>query len=257
MASSAGASRILPRSTAALPGAYDRLFYSGIAVALLVTVLAGFAPTYYLRFFSEDQWTTLSGGPFTRLLHLHGALFTTWVVLFVVQTTLIAGRRVSLHRRLGVAGVALAAAMILVGTVTAISQATRGAAPPGVDPLSFMVVPLFDMIMFGTFVTTAVVRRRDREAHKRLMLLAYFSIITAAVARLPGVLTLGPVGFFGLGFLFLAAAVLYDYLSRGRVHSVYMWGGALLVISAPVRLAISGTGAWLAFARVLTSSVGG
>lgn len=257
MASSAGAAGIVSRSTVALPGAYDRVFYSGMAIAMLLTVLGGFAPTYYLRFFSDSPWTTISGGSFTRLLHVHGALFTAWVGLFVVQTTLIAGRRVRLHRRLGVAGAAIAAAMVPVGTLTGITQATRGAAPTGVDPLSFLAVPLFDMIMFGSFVTTAIVRRRDREAHKRLMLLAYFSIITAAVARLPGVLTLGPLGFFGLGLVFLVVAILYDYMSRGRVHPVYVWGGALLAISIPVRLAISGTGAWLTFARALTSSVGG
>jgi hypothetical protein len=257
MASSAGAGRIASTSTAALPGAYDRIFYSGMAIAMLMTVLAGFAPTYYMRFFSDAPWATLSGGPFTRLVHLHGALFTAWVVLFVVQTTLVAGRRVRLHRRLGVAGVVLAATMVAVGTLTAIVQATRGAAPDGVDPLSFLAVPLFDMLMFGSFVTAAVMQRRNREAHKRLMMLAYFSIITAAVARLPGVLALGPVGFFGLGFAFLVVAVLYDYASRGRVHPVYAWGGLLLVISVAARLAISGTSAWLAFARTLTASVGG
>jgi hypothetical protein len=241
----------------ALSGAYDRLFYSGMAIVMALTVLGGFAPTYYMRFFSDAPWATLSGVPFTRLVHLHGALFTTWVGLFVVQTTLVAGRRVSLHRRLGVAGAVIAAAMVLVGTLTAIVQATRGAAPAGVDPLSFLAVPLFDMVMFGGFVTMAIVRRRDREAHKRLMLLAYFSIITAAVARLPGVIALGAPGFFGLGFLFPVVAMLYDYVSRGRVHTVYVWGSALLVLSIVVRIAISGTAAWLTVARALTSLVGG
>ena len=257
MASSAGAARSVSRSTVALPGAYDRLFYSGMAIAMLLTVIGGFAPTYYLRFFSNNEWTTLSGGRFTRLVHLHGALFTAWIGLFVVQTSLIAGRRVRLHRRLGVAGATLAAIMVPVGALTAVIQATRGAAPAGVDPLSFLAVPLFDMVMFGSFVTMAIVRRRDREAHKRLMLLAYFSIVTAAVARLPGVITLGAAGFFGLGFVFPVAAVLYDYISRGRVHPVFAWGVSALAISIPVRLAISGTAAWLTFARALTSSVGG
>lgn len=257
MATSAGTTRIASMPAVALPGAYDRLFYSGMAVAMLLTVLAGFAPTYYMRFFSDAPWATLSGGPFTQIVHLHGVLFTAWVVLFVVQTTLIAGRRVLLHRRLGMAGVATAAAMVVVGVVTAITQATRGAAPAGVDPLSFLAVPLFDMVMFSGFVTAAVVRRREREAHKRLMLLAYFSIITAAVARLPGVLALGAPGFFGLGFFFPVVAMLYDYASRGRVHPVYVWGSALLVISIVVRLAISGTAAWLTVARALTAVLGG
>jgi hypothetical protein len=90
--------------------------------------------------------------------------------------------------------------------------------------------------------------RRNREAHKRLMLMAYISIITAAIARLPGVLALGPPVFFGLTLLFVAAGIAYDRWSRGRVHPVYLWGGGLLAVSVPVRLAISTTAAWRSFA---------
>ncbi len=114
------------------------------------------------------------------------------MLLFIVQTALVAGRRVAVHRRLGVAGAVLAAAMIVAGTFTAIATAARGSAPAGVDPLAFLVIPVFDMILFAIFVTAALALRRDKEAHKRLMLLAYISIIVAAVARLPGVLRGGP-----------------------------------------------------------------
>ena len=233
--------------------ARDRLFYGGMAVAMGLTVFAGFAPSYYLRFLSGGPSATISGGPFTGLLHLHGVLFTAWVLLFVIQTALVASRRVTAHRRLGIAGAVLAAMMILVGTFTAIASASRGAAPPGVDPLVFLVIPLFDMLLFATFITFALVKRRDREAHKRLMLLAYVSIIVAAIARLPGMLALGPLAFFGLAFLFILIGGMYDLLSRGRVHRVYVWGGALFAISVPVRLIVSGTGVWRALARLLTS----
>jgi hypothetical protein len=195
---------------------------------------------------------TLNGGPFTPLVYVHGALFTAWVALFIVQTTLIASHRVAAHRRLGMAGAALATAMFAAGTLLAIATAARGSAPAGVEPLAFLAIPIFDMVLFATFVTAALARRRDKEAHKRLMLLAYVSIITAALARLPGVLLVGPPGFFGLSFLFLVAAATYDFVARRHVHRVYLWGGALIVLSVPVRLAISGTGAWRVFAEWLT-----
>ena len=133
----------------------------------------------------------MSGGPFTPLVHLHGALFTGWVLLFIAQTALVASHRLAVHRRLGVAGAMLAAAMILVGTFTAVATAKRGGAPVGVDPLAFLAIPIFDMVLFATFVTAALVLRRNKEMHKRLMLLAYISIIVAAVARLPGILPWG------------------------------------------------------------------
>jgi len=233
-------------------GRHDRLFYGGMAIAMGLTVLAGFASTYYLRFFTGGPKATLTKGPFTALVHMHGALFTAWVLLFIVQTALVASRRVAVHRRLGVAGAVLAAAMVVAGTFIAIATAARGSAPAGADPLAFLVIPIFDMVLFATFVTAALALRYDKETHKRLMLLAYVSIIVAAVGRLPGVLPLGPAAIFGLSFLFVVVGGIYDFLSRRRVHKAYLWGGALIVVSVPLRLAISGTGAWRALAELLT-----
>jgi hypothetical protein len=232
--------------------AYDRLFYSTVAIAMALTIVVGFAPTFYLKAFVGEPMVTISGSSFTPLIHLHGILFTAWAVLFIVQTALVASHRVALHRRLGVAGGLLAAGMVLIGTATAINAAARGGGPPGVDPLVFLAIPLSDMLLFAGFVTAGLLLRTDREAHKRLMVLAYISIMAAAVARLPGVLPLGPLGFFGLAFVFLLLAVVYDLITRRAVHKVYIWGGALLVISVPLRLMLSGTGSWKTFAQFVT-----
>jgi hypothetical protein len=239
-----------PRERAAA-GGYDRMFYGAMSVALALTVFGGFAPTYYSRLLNGRP-TTISGGPVTPLVHVHAALFTAWVLLFVTQTALVAARRVAVHRRLGVAGGLLAAAMVAVGTAQAVATAKRGGAPVGVDPLVFLAIPVFDMILFGGFVTAALALRRDKEAHKRLMLLAYISIIVAAVARLPGVIPLGPPGFFGLAFSFALLAVAYDLVTRRRVHKAYAWGVPLLLASVPIRLAVSGTAPWRALAQFLT-----
>ena len=233
-------------------GRHDRLFYGGMAIAMGLTVFAGFSSTYYLRFLSGGPTATLTHGPFTTLVHVHGALFTAWVLLFIAQTALVASRHVAVHRRLGIAGAVLAAAMVVAGTLMAIATAARGSAPVGFDPLAFMVIPIFDMILFATFVTLALAQRRDKETHKRLMLLAYVSIIVAAIGRLPGVLALGPPAVFGLALLFVVAGGSYDFLSRRRVHKAYLWGGALIVVSVPLRLAVSGTSAWRALAGLLT-----
>jgi hypothetical protein len=235
-------------ATVALPATtrrHDRLFYSGMALAAALTVLVGFAPSYYLRGYF--------GSPaLSPVLHVHGLLFTGWIVLFVVQTALVAARRVALHRTLGVAGAALAAAMVVAGVMAAIDAVHRGAAPAGVPPLSFLIIPLGDIALFGGFVATALWWRRRPETHKRLMLLATISILTAAVARWPGVLPLGPLAFFAITDLFIVAGVIYDRWSRGRVHPAYIWGGLLIVLSQPLRLVLSGTEAWLTVARWMT-----
>lgn len=237
-----------PAPRAPAVGAYDRVFYGGMAALMALTAFAGFAPTYYLRPFAGGPATTVSGAPITPLLHLHAAVFTAWVLLFLVQTALVARRRVRLHRRLGVAGAALAAAMLVVGMSTALTGARNGVAPPGVDPLLFLVVPFFDVLLFAALAAAAIWKRRDKEAHKRLMLLAYVALMPAPVARLPGVLSLGPLGFYLLSFVFLLLGIAYDGASRRRVHPAYWWGGAALVLMAPGRFLLGATEGWRAFA---------
>lgn len=241
-----------PARPAAAAGARDRVFYSSMASAMAATVFVGFAPTFYLRPLFDAPATVTGATSLTTLAHVHGAVFTLWVVLFVVQTLLVADRRTRMHQRLGIAGGVLAAIMIVVGASTAMAAAARGAAPPGIDPLAFLIVPLGDIVLFALFVGVALRRRRDREAHKRLMLLAYVSLLAAATARLPGLGPPNPLVFFGLAFLFVLAGVVYDFTTRGRVHPVYVWGGALLVLSVPVRLVLSESDAWRSMAEFLT-----
>src|SRR4030095_11486970 len=92
-----------------LPGrGFDHWFFSGMALLMLVTVLVGFAPTYYLAGVFRAPLPSL-------IIHLHGAAFSCWIVLLVVQTSLIAARRVDIHRRLGLAGFTLACLMVVLG----------------------------------------------------------------------------------------------------------------------------------------------
>ena len=226
----------------------DRLFYVVLAVVASLLVFAGFARTYYLKAYFEAR-------PLLPLVHLHGFVFTCWFVLFLVQVTLVAAKRTDLHRRLGVARGLLALLMLLVGVTTAIGAAKRGFGPPGgPPPLVFLTIPFGDILVFSILVGAGFYFRRQSETHKRLMLLATIGILTPAIARLPFafILAAGPLAFFGLTDLFLAACVLYDTVARRRLHPAYLWGGLLIVVSQPLRLALGGTGVWLTFARWLT-----
>ena len=46
--------------------------------------------------------------------------------------------------------------------------------------------------------------------------------------------------------------LVYDLGTRRRVHPATVWGGLVLVASQPLRLMISGTAAWTAFAAYAT-----
>jgi hypothetical protein len=224
----------------------ERFFYFGLSVMIAATVFAGFAPTYFLKSYFGSP-------PLIPLLHLHGLVFTSWIVLLLTQTTLVAANRTDIHRRLGIAGGVIAVTIVVVGTTTAIIRARQGAAPGGTLPLVFLAIPLFDMLVFSSLVSAGFYYRRRPDVHKRLMVLATISILSAAIARLPfGILKAGPPAFFALADLFIVACVLYDLISRRRLHRATIWGGLLIVLSQPLRLMISGTSAWMAFATWLT-----
>ena len=82
----------------------ERWFYLSMSIAAVITVFAGFAPTYYLRPYFNTS-------PLMPLLHLHGMVFTSWLALFLVQTTLVAAHRTDIHRRLGILGGVIALAI--------------------------------------------------------------------------------------------------------------------------------------------------
>src|SRR5215510_5036670 len=105
-------------ATPRMPGRInDRRLYILAAIVSPLIVLAGFARTYYLKPFFHTP--DLAG----RIVHLHGIIMTTWVVLFVVQISLVATRRTRIHQRLGIFGGALAALIVVVGILTGLYAA--------------------------------------------------------------------------------------------------------------------------------------
>lgn len=224
----------------------ERRLYLWVAASVPLIVLAGFARTYYLK--------GLFGTPALPglLVHLHGFVMTAWVLLFVTQVWLVAARRVRVHQRLGMLGMVLAGLIVVVGVVTAIAAAARGASP-GPPPLRFLVIPLGDMLVFAVLVGMALYFRRRIEIHKRLMLLAALNLLTPAIARIPlqFIETGGPLVFFGLTDLCVLACVAFDTIKHRRLHPVFLWGTLLIIASQPLRLMLAGTDAWLRFATWL------
>jgi len=86
-----------------------------------------------------------------------------------------------------------------------------------------------------------------------VILVATIALTSAPIARLSAVRQVGPPAFFGLTDLFIVAMLVYDLATRRKVHPATIWGGLVIVASQPLRLMISGTPAWLAFAGWLTS----
>src|SRR5262249_49199604 len=161
---------------------YDNLFFSAMAAVALIAVLVGFARTYFLA--------GLFRAPLPNLLvHIHGAAFTLWILLFITQISLVTAGRVNVHRRIGLLGFVLALVMIVLGTVTANDSLARHVAQPGTETVegvrAFYAVPVGAMLMFSTFVYFGYRNRFQPAVHKRLMWFATMSLLDAGFDRWP------------------------------------------------------------------------
>src|SRR5262245_17974686 len=113
------------------------VFYRVMAGTMLAATVVGFSN-------SEIQRPD-TGPPLPLFIGAHAVLFASWLVIFVVQTSLVAHARVATHRRLGTLAAFVAAAMVLTGPPLAISSVRRGTMPSA-DPLAFMLVMIGDVI---------------------------------------------------------------------------------------------------------------
>ena len=225
----------------------ERNFYIAMAGAMLVTIFIGFAPTYFLRG-AIDLGHPLT--PLTPLVHVHGILFSSWVVLFIVQVALVRVGRASIHRKLGVAGLVLALALIATGTAVALYGLHRPTAPPGISALSWLAVPLLSVPAFGILILVGFARRNIAQTHKRLMLIAVINMLPPATGRMPWPdFMTGPLSIFVVpDLLFFVPLILWDMKTRGRVHPATLWGGLLTVALQITTFAVWQTGPWLRFA---------
>ena len=239
------ATQAVPRSTLSA----ERRFFLWMAAALLLCTFAGFAQTYYLMRYT--------GAPAVAgLVHLHGGLFTAWVLLFALQAGLISARRHDIHVMIGAIGVALAAAMVVLGLIVAVTRSR----PPAVSPLTneqFLIFPFISIGLFALFVLLAFLNRARPDYHKRYMLLATINVIVPALARMTLFLPFlpflprGVVGALIIADLFLAALVIFDWRTRGRIHPTTLIGGAITLIFEPLRFIIALSDWWPPIARSL------
>ena len=228
-------------------------FHPAAVAALAAVVFVGFAKTYYFRAFS--------GLPsLAQPAHVHGLIATVWIALHYTQARLVAAHRVDLHRRLGIFAAFVAALLAVQAISMAVGNAAAGHGPAGRDPLQFLSVPLGTTTMFTLFVGSALALRRQREWHKRLMLLATMTLLVPAMGRLDAQI-MQPLGLPRLVLApavtvaFVAWAWMHDWRRLGRVHPAYIVGGIALIVSIPLRRWIGFTDAWLPIARWLVGKV--
>jgi hypothetical protein len=215
-------------------------FYIGVTLFLIATVVTGFWASYF---------GTLLGGGVSRplVMHVHGAVFTGWMALLLLQVGLAASGRVHAHRRTGTVGIAYGWLVFLMGCIVTIAAPVMHvhAGRWTLDAAaSFLILPIGDMILFAGLFGAAVFHRHQPEVHKRLIIAATVALAFAAVGRLNYSL---PV-FFALWMAPMAAAMAFDVASIGRIHRINALTTGVMSI-AFLRILVMETNGWKAIGR--------
>lgn len=215
-----------------------------MGIILIAIVLGGFVPLAFSR----------PGGPWSMpwLLHLHGFVFLSWYVLFVVQARMIGNDKVALHMCLGKLSIALAITMVVIAYAV-----VRGAyANPdwniaGFSRAASTMFPLTDIVNFSIVYSVALVNRRTADAHKRLMLMAGIMMIDPAVARLSFTAGAPPAFILLLELALFVGVIGYDLKTRRRPHWASLFGFGLFVLAMAAKFTIAHQPWWASFVDII------
>lgn len=246
MSTSTGLAAPLRRS--AKPRAFlDRYFYLTMALVIAGVIAAGFSRTV-------DANLLHPAIPRPAILWLHAAVFTAWLALFLTQSALIRSRNIVLHKRLGLAGIALGATMPGLGIATALVMMRFLLQHHMIAAwrAGFFAIQLADMVLFTTFFVAAVWLRRRPEYHRRLMLCATIALTSAGFGRMP-------FSFMHYGWFYawvdglVVLAMARDLVVIRRVHPAYLMALPLMVAvhAAALTLYLSKSPAWLALVHTM------
>lgn len=230
-----------------------------MAALFIAIVLTGFVPS------SLEKIAAVEAGerpPFPLVMHAHAALMGAFLLLLFAQSFLVATGRKAAHQKLGMAGMVLAPALVIVGIilVPTIYQSVWGAmqeAPAEVQSAIQQGLRDFDNIMllqikigilFPILITIALMaRRRDSGLHKRMMFLAVAPALPAAFDRmtwLPTSLPEGPLTTELYPLLAIVPMFVWDLIRTRTIHRAYLIWLALVVPASILVHALWDTDWW-------------
>ncbi|MBM3778001.1 MAG: hypothetical protein FJW23_07135 [Acidimicrobiia bacterium] len=217
--------------------------YLGLTLLLIAMVAAGFWPGYFGPLLS-------TGVTRPWIVHVHGAVFTGWMALLLLQVVLASTGRIRLHQRVGNLGIAYGVLVLVLGIVVSFAAPVLHV-QAGTWTLEraagFLILPLGDMVLFAGFFGAAIACRRKPEIHRRLMLAATVALAFAGAARM----SLEPPLVFLLVWLSpLLVAIAFEAVTMRRVHKVNVVSVAVLAV-AFLRTFYRESDAWMAIGRAL------
>jgi len=201
----------------------DDIFFPVMSLVMFGVVFYGFAQSYFLAGMLRAKLPN-------KLVHIHGAIFVSWIVLLIVQNFLVAARKVKWHRSLGVLGLILPPLMVVFGMLTLFDSIRRNAT--GLPPQLLLVGDSEELILFAVLIAWAMIVRRTPAAHKRLMILGTMAIMGPAINRWPFPDAIRLPATLALTLVLPLLVVAYDLWSMRRVQRETLVGTSLIFAAA-------------------------
>jgi hypothetical protein len=186
-------------------------FFRNVSVVALIYAVVGFSPSFILR----PLFQPVVHGPSPPwYYYVHGGLMLAWLVLLVVQTSLVSAQRTDLHGRTGVYGVVLSIAVLISMLVVTLELPHQYR----VDPVRQLRTP-FQSVVQVVWLNLA-----------GIPLFATFTFVVIVPALL----------------------IVHDLHTLRRLHPATIWGvGCILLLGSMLPVAIAGLRAGRALVAAL------
>lgn len=231
--------------------ARDDRFFLTMAIIMALINVAGFSLQLAMgRSSFVAPWT----------VHAHALIFFGWTAFYVLQSALVAGGSIALHRRLGWIGAGWAVVIVLVGIATTVMMVRRGTTPFFFQPVFFLFMNSLSVLAFGGLVTAAIRLRRRTDWHRRLLFCAMAVLTGPAWGRLlplPLMIPWAAWGVFVAVMLFPLAGMIADKRRTGVVHRAWWWGAGAIMATQVAMGAVAFSGPGLALYEAVTRGTPG
>jgi len=214
-------------------------------IVLLLLVVAGFGARALLF---PEYWPPVRASLISHILVTGG-----WFILVVYQASLVGRRKIACHMRLGQLGIVMAILVVVTGITMIVELNAR--------QFSWLQIAsnAVNLITFAILFSGAMIWRKDRMVHMRLVTFASLALMTPAIARL--LQPLGLEAFTHPVWLALCTVlVIYDWHERRAVTVPTKFGVGVsvagLVGFAVVAVLLAGSAKAQAQAPVLTAAQG-
>lgn len=236
-----------PRFAAQHPA--DAWFFPTIVAIMWLILLGGFVPEIIER----------AGGnvrPYPLVIHAHAVVFFGWMVFLTSQVALVRTGNIAWHRRMGLVGVGMAAAVLVFGPAAALTMQMGHLAR---QPPQFLAIQLLNIGLFGGMIAAGLYFRGQPAAHKRLMLIGTLALVGAGFGRIVRMVTGAPPPFTLIPGVYIASNILilviavHDYRTRGRLHPVFVVAAAVMLAVELLAGVLLRSPAWIGFTRHLVA----